>query len=131
MTHNAAVDGVGDGIFIPSPDGQELFMVYHSHAAPGKVEPRQTCIDRVKFVPAEDGGPDILTVFGPTTTAQPMPSDKRRGDLDGDGRLTMRDALLLCGKIGDGEPYSEIGDLDKNGVNDERDVLALLAEIAK
>ena len=131
LTHNAAVDGVGDGIFIPSPDGSELFMVYHSHAVPGKVEPRQTCIDRVKFVPAEDGGPDILTVYGPTTTAQPLPSAVRRGDMDGDGRLTMRDALLLCGKIGGGQPYSEVGDLDKNGVNDAKDVIALLAELAK
>ena len=33
-------------------------------------------IDRVKFVPDPNGGPDILTVYGPTTTPQPLPSAK-------------------------------------------------------
>ena len=131
LTHNAAVDGVGDGIFIPSPDGKELFMVYHSHAALGKVEPRQTRIDRVKFVPDENGGPDILTVCGPTTTPQPLPSDTLRGDLDGDGAQTLRDALLLCGKITGGAPYSGRGDMDRNGTNDAEDIAALLVAISE
>lgn len=131
LPHNAAVDGVGDGIFVPSPDGKELFMVYHSHAEPGKVEPRQTCIDRVKFVPDENGGPDILTVYGPTTTAQPVPSDTARGDLDGDGKMTLHDVLLLCLSLGNGKPYSGIADIDKNGTNDIQDALKLLAQIAK
>ena len=131
LPHNAAVDGVGDGIFVPSPDGKELFMVYHSHAEPGKVEPRQTCIDRVKFVPDENGGPDILTVYGPTTTAQPVPSDTARGDLDGDGKMTLHDVLLLCLSLGNGKPYSGIADIDKNGTNDIQDALKLLAQIVK
>ena len=131
LPHNAAVDGVGDGIFVPSPDGKELFMVYHSHAEPGKVEPRQTCIDRVKFVPDENGGPDILTVYGPTTTAQPVPSDTARGDLDGDGKMTLHDVLFLCFSLGNGKPYSGIADIDKNGTNDIQDALKLLAQIAK
>lgn len=131
LPHNAAVDGVGDGIFVPSPDGKELFMVYHSHAEPGKVEPRQTCIDRVKFVPDENGGPDILTVYGPTTTAQPVPSDTARGDLDGDGKMTLHDVLLLCLSLGNGKPYSGIADIDKNGTNNIQDALKLLAQIAK
>ena len=131
LPHNAAVDGVGDGIFVPSPDGKELFMVYHSHAEPGKVEPRQTCIDRVKFVPDENGGPDILTVYGPTTTAQPVPSDTARGDLDGNGKMTLHDVLLLCLSLGNGKPYSGIADIDKNGTNDIQDAIKLLAQIAK
>ena len=131
LTHNAAVDGVGDGIFIPSPDGKELFMVYHSHAALGKVEPRQTCIDRVKFVPDENGGPDILTVCGPTTTPQPLPSDTLRGDMNGDGEVTVRDALLLCRKLVDGAPYSGRGDMDRNGTNDAEDIAALLVAISE
>lgn len=131
LPHNAAVDGVGDGIFVPSPDGKELFMVYHSHAEPGKVEPRQTCIDRVKFVPDENGGPDILTVYGPTTTAQPVPSDTARGDLDGDGKMTLHDVLLLCLSLGNGKPYSGIADIDKNGTNDIQDAIKLLVQIEK
>lgn len=131
LTHNSAVDGVGDGIFVPSPDGKELFMVYHSHAEPGKVEPRQTCIDRVQFVPAEDGGPDILTVCGPTTTAQTVPSDTARGDLDGDGKLTLHDVLLVCLSVGGGKPYDGKADIDKNGSNNIQDAVALLAEIIK
>lgn len=131
LPHNAAVDGVGDGIFVPSPDGKELFMVYHSHAEPGKVEPRQTCIDRVKFVPNENGGPDILTVYGPTTTAQPVPSDTARGDLDGDGKMTLHDVLLLCLSLGNGKPYSGIADIDKNGTNDIQDAIKLLVQIEK
>lgn len=131
LPHNAAVDGVGDGIFVPSPDGKELFMVYHSHAEPGKVEPRQTCIDRVKFVPNENGGPNILTVYGPTTTAQPVPSDTARGDLDGDGKMTLHDVLLLCLSLGNGKPYSGIADIDKNGTNDIQDAIKLLVQIEK
>ena len=69
------MDGCGDAIFTTSPDGKELFLVYHIHAAAGTaVEPRMTCIDRVKFVPDPNGGPDILTVYGPTSTPQPRPS---------------------------------------------------------
>lgn len=129
LPHNAAVDGVGDGIFVTSPDGKELFMVYHSHASIGTVEPRQTRIDRVKFVPAEDGGPDILAVYGPTTTAQPMPSDTTRGDMDGDGKLTVRDALLLSKDIADKAPYSTKADVDKNGSINSKDAVALLDRI--
>lgn len=66
--------GVGDGIIVPSPDGTELFMVYHRHYKNGTIEPRMTCIDRIAFTADPDGGCDILTVCGPTATKQPMPS---------------------------------------------------------
>ena len=74
LTFTASMDGCGDAIFTTSPDGKELFLVYHIHSAVGTVEPRMTCIDRVKFVPDPNGGPDILTVYGPTNTPQPRPS---------------------------------------------------------
>ena len=76
LTYTSAVDGCGDAIFTTSPDGTELFLVYHSHSEVGMIEPRKTYIDRVKFVPDPNGGPDILTVYGPTTTPQPLPSAK-------------------------------------------------------
>ncbi|MBQ5648760.1 MAG: family 43 glycosylhydrolase [Clostridia bacterium] len=74
LTFTASMDGCGDAVFTTSPDGKELFLVYHIHSAVGTVEPRMTCIDRVKFVPDPNGGPDILTVYGPTNTPQPRPS---------------------------------------------------------
>lgn len=74
LTFTAQMDGCGDAVFTTSPDGKELFLVYHIHSAVGTIEPRMTCIDRVKFVPDPNGGPDILTVYGPTSTPQPRPS---------------------------------------------------------
>ena len=58
----------------PSPDGKEMFIVYHTHFAPGQVQPRKMNIDRMRFAPNPEGGPDILEVYGPTLTLQPMPS---------------------------------------------------------
>jgi len=72
LNYTCDVDGGGDGIVVRSPSG-ELFMVYHTHLSPTEVEPRQTCIDRMKFVPDPDGGPDILSFYGPTNTPQPLP----------------------------------------------------------
>jgi len=74
LTFTADVDGCGDAIITTSPDGKELFLVYHMHSAIGTVEPRLTCIDRMKFIPDPNGGPDIISVYGPTSTPQPMPS---------------------------------------------------------
>lgn len=63
------VSGPGHNSIVPSPDGRELFMVYHAHADPalprGK---RVVCIDRVVFDP--DG---TLRLVGPTRTPQPLP----------------------------------------------------------
>ena len=77
LTHTSYMDGCGDMAYAYSPDGSELFFVYHCHAAVGTVEPRMTCIDRIKFVPNPDGGPDILSVYGPTVTPQPIPSGSK------------------------------------------------------
>ena len=54
-------------MFVPSPDGSETFIVYHTHNSTTAVMPRQLAIDRARFVPA-GGGPDILVVDGPTHT---------------------------------------------------------------
>lgn len=74
LTFTLNIDGCGAAVYVPSPDGTELFLIYHCHAAVGTVEPRLTCIDRIKFVPDPDGGPDIMCVYGPTVTPQPLPS---------------------------------------------------------
>lgn len=74
LVYNAAVDGPGDAVIMPSPDGKELYLVYHQHNAIGTVSPRMTCIDRLKFVPNPDGGPDVPVTAGPSSTPQPVPS---------------------------------------------------------
>ena len=73
MQSNTLVHGAGHHSFVRSPDGTELFMVYHIHNNTTAVQPRRTCIDRAKFVPV-NGGPDELLVYGPTLTPQPVPS---------------------------------------------------------
>lgn len=65
--------GTGHHCFVTSPDGSEMFIVYHCHYSKTQVHPRKLCIDRVKFVPSADGA-DIISVYGPTETPQPMPS---------------------------------------------------------
>lgn len=73
LHHHFMADGTGDGIVIYNADRSEVMMGYHRHVSTADVEPRQTCLDRMKFVPDPDGGPDILTVYGPTVTPQPLP----------------------------------------------------------
>lgn len=67
------IRGTGHHCFTMSPDGSEMFIVYHCHYSETQVHPRKLCIDRVKFVPNADGA-DIISVYGPTETPQPMPS---------------------------------------------------------
>jgi beta-xylosidase len=66
------VSGTGHHCFVESPDGKELFIVYHVHADPlnGRGG-RRLAIDRVEFV---KGSPPTLRVQGPTHTPQPLPS---------------------------------------------------------
>lgn len=64
------ISGPGHNCVMPSPDGSELFMVYHSHAdlaRPGG--PRVVNLDRL--VIQEDGR---LKLIGPTKTPQPLPA---------------------------------------------------------
>ncbi|MBQ7172071.1 MAG: family 43 glycosylhydrolase [Clostridia bacterium] len=73
FTSNA--DGVGSSWVVPSPDGSELFVVYHRHTEVGNEgASRSVCVDRVVFEPDPDGGPDLLRIVGPTSTPQKLPS---------------------------------------------------------
>ncbi|MDF2719876.1 MAG: glycosidase, partial [Paenibacillus sp.] len=67
------ISGPGHHCVVESPDGSELFVVYHTHtdAALGGGN-RQVCIDRMGI--REDGS---IYVNGPTLTHQPVPSKKR------------------------------------------------------
>jgi beta-xylosidase len=66
------VSGPGHHCFIDSPDGKEMFIVYHEHRDP--THPggdRVIAIDRAHFV---DGPRPTIKIDGPTLTPQPMPS---------------------------------------------------------
>lgn len=67
------VSGPGHHSVIDSPDGKEMFIVYHTHQQPKKPWwNRQLAIDRMQFVETPDGVQ--MKVNGPTWTPQPMPS---------------------------------------------------------
>ncbi len=68
-----SVHGPGNGMLIDSPDGEETFIIYHTHYKPGQVGPRQVAIDRVYFKENKNG-PDVMMVDGPSLNLQPYPS---------------------------------------------------------
>jgi beta-xylosidase len=64
------VSAPGHNSIVPSPDGRELFIVYHTHADPARPSlDRVVNIDRLEFT--VDGR---LRVIGPTRSPQPLPS---------------------------------------------------------
>jgi GH43 family beta-xylosidase len=68
------VSGPGHNSVTISPDGSELFIVYHTHTDPLKGGgDRQVFIDRMGF--KEDGS---LYVNGPTFSEQPIPSANKK-----------------------------------------------------
>jgi GH43 family beta-xylosidase len=69
--------GTAHHCFTESPDGKEIFIVYHRHRDLSNTEPRALSIDRVRFVPDPAGGPDLLQIHGPTSSPQPLPSGAR------------------------------------------------------
>lgn len=131
ITYNSVVDGVGDGMFVNSPDGTEIWFVYHQHNSLGKVEPRLTRIDKVQFIPNPDGGPDIFTINAPSTTEQVVPSFIGRYDLDKDGTTRMKDLMVLLKRQAEDHEYKGTYDLDGNGREDFMDVVTLAKKIAE
>ena len=64
------ISGPGHNSITTSPDGSELFMVYHAHADVNRPSGIRTVnIDRLVF-----DGEGRLRLSGPTRTPQPMPS---------------------------------------------------------
>lgn len=67
---NGDISGPGHNSVTTSPDGEELFIVYHIHTDPESPSgDRQVCIDRMGF--RQDGS---MYVNGPTNTPTDMPS---------------------------------------------------------
>ncbi len=65
------VHGVGHHCITYSPDGSQMFIVYHQHYDLTQMTPRCVSVDRIHFEPQESG-PDILVVDGPTVGEQPV-----------------------------------------------------------
>jgi hypothetical protein len=64
------LSGPGHDSITVSPDGSELFMVYHTHADVTKPSGKRTVnIDRLAF--DDKSG---LRINGPTRTPQPLPA---------------------------------------------------------
>ncbi len=72
------VYGPGHHCFTTSPDGTELFIVYHKHKSATEVHGRVICMDRAYFAYDASLGYDVLKVVGPTSTAQPLPSGLKK-----------------------------------------------------
>ena len=70
------VSGPGHNSIVPSPDGKELFVVYHTHRDLDGGYDRELNIDRMIVTDLPDGGVK-LRMLGPTRTPQRMPSGVR------------------------------------------------------
>ncbi|MDF7826867.1 family 43 glycosylhydrolase [Pontiellaceae bacterium B12227] len=77
MKSTEEAHGTAHHCLTTSPDGKEMFIVYHRHCSLTETEPRGMAIDRIRFVPQENG-PDVLKADGPTTAQQSMPSGSVR-----------------------------------------------------
>jgi len=74
LEKSVPIVGTGHHCFTTSPDGTELIIAYHCHYSTTRIHDRRLCIDRCKFVETDDGY--TISVYGPTATPQPYPSDK-------------------------------------------------------
>ncbi|WP_317168012.1 glycoside hydrolase family 43 protein [Spirosoma taeanense] len=66
-----SVTGTGHNSIAYSPDGKEMFCVYHART-------NKTGNERVVFVDRMQVGKGKITIQGPTTTPQPLPSGAAR-----------------------------------------------------
>lgn len=73
LEKTAAVHGPGHNGLALSPDGREMFVVYHRHASPYSIQ-RVVALDRLAFDRATSGPDRLRVVNGATHTPQPLPS---------------------------------------------------------
>jgi beta-xylosidase len=73
LHQTATVKGPGHNAVIASPDGTELFCIYHELNPAGHGADRLLAIDRMKIIDLPNGK-IRLQVLGPTDTPQPLPS---------------------------------------------------------
>ena len=72
LSSTESMYGVGCTYIVPSPDGSELYAVYHCLNNQSAPTPRKVCIGRLVF---RDNGSsaDIAVIIGPTDTKQLYP----------------------------------------------------------
>ena len=71
MKSTSYAHGTAHHTLTTSPDGWDMFIVYHRHYSLDRANPRKLAVDRIQFVP-QKSGPDILEVWGPTSSPQPI-----------------------------------------------------------
>ena len=69
LRSSSSIGGVGCTYVVPSPSGEELYVVYHAHKRVGVPSPRNVCIDKLIFID-NPNGPDHARILGPTVTPQ-------------------------------------------------------------
>lgn len=74
LKKKTGVSGPGHCSVVPSPDGSELWIVYHTHRQPTGGGARQLAIDRIQFTPSGSGPPVLSVPAGPSTTLISAPS---------------------------------------------------------
>jgi beta-xylosidase len=85
------ISGPGHNSVVESPDGSELFIVYHKHQSPAGGGARQLAIDRLEIIEEENGRVRV-GVEGPSLTPRAFPSGaapfpRGRSDRFDDGEL--------------------------------------------
>ncbi len=73
LRHTKDVSGPGHNALIESPDGTELYAIYHTHQLMTGGPKRHLATDPVKVI-EEPGKPPRLVFEGPSATPQPLPS---------------------------------------------------------
>ena len=71
MKSTSYAHGTAHHTLATSPDGKDMFIVYHRHYSLDQANPRKLAVDRIQFVPKKSG-PDILEIWGPTSSPQPV-----------------------------------------------------------
>jgi len=66
LKKNEYFNGTGHHSFTASKDNSELVCVYHARPLRDVSCPRYTCIDRAEFIQDDNGGDDILVIYGPS-----------------------------------------------------------------
>jgi beta-xylosidase len=74
LKRKGRISGPGHCTLARSPDGRELFILYHTHVDPEGGFQRELNIDRI-FITDQPSGGVKIRVDGPTRTPQPMPSN--------------------------------------------------------
>ena len=103
------ISGPGHNAFVDSPDGKEMYAVYHTHQLLTGGPKRHLALDQVKVIEVT-GKPPRLVMDGPTIAPRPLPSGAKivagaSDEFDGDAlgaAWTMFNESSPAWKLADG-----------------------------